>query len=349
MEPCITPTVGFDPLGDPKDGHILTQAIIDTIHEPLIVLDEKLRVIVASRSFYKKFDLSYELTKDKMFYHIGNGLWNIPALRTLLEKVIPKHTNVIGYEIEHNFPFFGIRTLVLNAREIRFENGKNKMLLSIFDITDQRELEIQKEKLLMQKDLLLKEMRHRIANSLQLIASILLLKAETVESKESRTSLEEAHERIMSIATVQQQLDPIEHGQGIIVKDYLTALCKSLSRSMIGGRKPITLHVTSSAGTVSSDTAVSLGLLTTELVINSLKHAFPNRKAGSITVSYVSHKAGWKLSIIDTGVGQSENQTTKRKGLGTSIIGALANQLHAIIRTKSSSRGMEVSIIHSQI
>lgn len=344
-----TPTSGFDPLGDPKDGHILTQAIIDTIHEPLIVLDEKLRVIVASRSFYKKFDLSHELTKNKMFYHIGNGLWNIPSPRTLLEKVIPKHTNVIGYELEHNFPFFGVRTMILNAREIRFENGIKRMLLSIFDISEQRDLETQKEKLLLQKDLLLKEMRHRIANSLQLIASILLLKAETVESKESRTSLEEAHERILSIATVQQQLDPIEHGEGIIVKNYLTALCNSLSRSMIGGRKPITLQVNSSNGTVSSDTAVSLGLLTTELVINSLKHAFPNGKSGSIMVSYKANKNGWELSIADNGVGQSLDPATKRKGLGTSIVGALANQLHAVIRTKNSSNGMEVSIIYDQV
>ncbi len=213
---------------------------------------------------------------------------------------------------------------------------------------DKLDLETQKEKLLLQKDLLLKEMRHRIANSLQLIASILLLKAETVESKESRTSLEEAHERILSIATVQQQLDPIEHGEGIIVKDYLTALCNSLSRSMIGGRKPITLQVNSSSGTVSSDTAVSLGLLTTELVINSLKHGFPNGKSGSITVSYKASKTGWKLTIADTGVGKSTDQETKRKGLGTSIVGALANQLHAIIRTKNSSKGMEVSIIYNQ-
>jgi len=233
----------FDPLGDSKDGHILARAIISTIQEPLIVLDGDLRVIVASRSFHKKFGLTYKNTHDNMFYEINNGQWNIPALRTLLEKIIPEHTTVEEYEVEHNFPILGSRTMLVNAREIRDENDKKKILLSIFDVTEERVLKLEKEKLLTQKDLLLKEMRHRIANSLQLIASILLLKAELVDSIESRSHLEDAHERIMAIATVQQQLDPVERGEDIQVGDYLTALCKSLEKSMIGGRKPITLHV----------------------------------------------------------------------------------------------------------
>ena len=129
----------FDPLGDPKDGHLLTQAIIDTIHEPLIVLDEDLRIIVASRSFYRKFNITHASTRETMFYDLGNGQWNIPALRTLLEDVIPKHTVVEDYEIDHDFPFLGRRIMCVNAREIRSDNDRKKMLLSIFDVTEQRE------------------------------------------------------------------------------------------------------------------------------------------------------------------------------------------------------------------
>lgn len=199
----------FDPLGDPKDGHILTLAIIDTIREPLIVLDDKLRIIAASRSFYERFGSNHEGIQGKMFYELGNGQWNIPSLRKLLEKVIPEHSTVDGYEVLHHFPTLGERIMLVNAREVRYKNGRKKMLLSIFDITDQRILEADREKLINQKDLLLKEMRHRIANSLQLIASILLLKADMVSSKESRSHLEDAHERILSIATAQRQLDPV--------------------------------------------------------------------------------------------------------------------------------------------
>ena len=118
---------------------------------------------------------------------------------------------------------------------------------------------------------------------------------------------------------------------------------------MIGGRKPISVRVVASAGTVASDTAVSMGLLTTELVINAIKHAFPSGQEGAIVVNYDASKSGWVLSIEDDGVGQSEDVKEGPRGLGTSIIGALANQLQAMIRTESSPEGTKVSIVHATI
>ena len=336
----------FDPFSDPKDGPVLIRAIIDTIHEPLIVLDKDLRIVVASDSFYKKFNLTQANTSNKLFYDLGNGQWDIPALRTLLEEVIPKHTVVKDYEIDHNFPFLGARIMCINAREIKSDNKQKKMLLSIFDVTEQRALEADREKLLVQKDLLLKEMRHRVANSLQLIASILLLKAETITSKKSRAHLEDAHERIMTIATIQQQLDPVAQGENIPVGNYLKTLCTNLSRTMIGGRKPITIRATSSEGSVSSDTAVSFGLLTTELVINALKHAFTDGRVGVVTVIYEAKDSNWTLNVSDNGIGMTVLKEAGNVGLGTSIIGALANQLQAIIRKESTSKGTTVSITH---
>jgi two-component sensor histidine kinase len=337
------------PLEHPEDSHILTQAIIDTIHEPLIVLDRDLRIIVASNSFYRKFNIVPGNTHETLFYDLGNGQWNIPALRKLLEDVIPKHTVVEGYEIEHTFPFLGKRFMQINAREILSDSKRKKMLLSIFDVTEQRTLETERETLLLQKDLLLKEMQHRVANSLQLIASILLLKAEMTTSKESRENLEDAHERIMTIATIQQQLDPVAHGEKTAVRQYLTLLCKNLSRTVLGERSPITIIVKAGEDQVSSDVAVSLGLLTTELVINGLKHAFPKGLTGSVTVTYTSDDADWTLSVVDNGVGMGKEKSVGRIGLGTSIIGALAIQLHAVIRKSSSSKGTTVSIVHAKI
>ena len=339
-----------DPLGDPKEGHILTRAIIDTIHEPLIVLDEDLRVIVASLSFYTKFDLTHENTVDKLFYDLCDGQWDIPALRILLEKVISEHTVVKEYEVEHQFPILGLRTMLINAREIRYENGRKKMLLSFFDITERRALDVERERLLQQKELLLLEMRHRVANSLQLIASILTLKAETVDSPETKGHLEDAHERIMSIATVQQQLDPLYKGEDVPVEAYLNGLCKSLARSMIGDRKPIRIEVLAGEGSVSSDTAISFGLIVTELVINAIKYAFPDDRKGVITVSYKAEATAWSLCISDDGVGKTDMVGGETPGLGTSIIGALANQLHATIRNERAlPSGTKVSLMHANL
>ena len=234
--------------------------------------------------------------------------------------------------------------MILNARTIRLNSTHQDIFISITDVTEQRKTERDKESLMLQKDTLLKEMRHRIANSLQLIASIILLKASSVKSEESRAHLEDAHERILSIATVQRNLDPTSEGSLVPVVDYLRTLCKSLGQSMIGGRKPITLKVTGGAAQVTPDEAIGLGLITTELVMNALKHAFPNGE-GQITVTYEASAENWKLSIGDDGVGLTATETN-REGLGTSIVESLANQLDAGVQRVSTARGTVVSISH---
>ncbi len=324
------PQQGLDPL--------LSEAIIGTIREPMIVLNGELRVIVASAAFYDKFKTNYNNSHDKLFYELGNGQWNIPALRTLLEQILPQKKTVEGFEVVHEFEGLGQRNMVINAREIVYENGQRKMLLSIQDVTD-------RVKLMHQKDTLLKEMRHRIANSLQLIASIILIKANTVHSAESKQHLEDAHDRILSIATVQRNLDPTGDDSEVPVVAYLKTLCESLARSMIGGRKPITLTVSGSDGTVTPDQAIGFGLITTELVINALKHAFPSGE-GDVTVKYESKPPSWNLSIGDNGVGLAATMKADREGLGSNLIDSLATQLDADVRRESSSRGTTVSIIH---
>ena len=174
-----------------------------------------------------------------------------------------------------------------------------------------------------------------------------MLKAETVDSKESRAHLEDARDRIMSIATVQQQLDPIGLGGEIEVAGYLAGLCKSLARSRIGGRKPITLTVEAGEGTLMSDRAVSIGLMTTELVIDCSKHAFAAGQVGKALVTYTAQKKAWTLSVSGDGMGQSLRKPGQYAGLGTSIMEALAAQMHSEIRTESSSRGTKVSVIHA--
>jgi len=335
----------LDPLGDEMGGAILTRAIIDTIREPLIVLDEELRIIAASRSFYHTFKVLPSDTEGKYLYEIGNKQWDIPALRGLLKGVIPEHAAIDAFEVEHDFPTIGRKIMRLSAREIRYDNGRKKSLITLYDVTELRNLQKQRENLILQKELLLKEMRHRIANSLQIVASILMLRAQTTDSKESKMHLEEAHDRIMSIATVQQQLDPVGLGEEIPVKSYLKGLCKSLASSMIGGRRAITLEVKASDGSLVSDSAVSVGLITTELVINSLKHAFEEGQNGKVLVTYVSKGASWKLSVEDDGVGENRRKKEgAHAGLGTSILNALAEQMNATIETESSAKGTKVSV-----
>ena len=323
------------------------KTIVDTVREPFMVLNKNLRVLSANRSFYLTFQVSREETEGKLVYELGNGQWNIPKLRTLLEQVLPQKETIEGYEVEHEFENLGKRIMVINAREIKYKNDQRKMLLSILDVTKQRAVEEQKIKLMHQKDTLLKEMRHRIANSLQLIASIILLKAGSVQSEESRLHLEDAHDRIISIATVQRNLDPTGDDSEVLVVPYLKTLCTSLASSMIGGRKPITLTVTGDKSTLIPDEAIGIGLITTELVINALKHAFPDGE-GQVKIHYESAAPNWKLSISDDGVGlPADYKTNNKDGLGTSIVESLTNQLNAQVSRASSKKGTTVSISHA--
>ncbi|HCC05143.1 TPA: histidine kinase [Patescibacteria group bacterium] len=321
----------------------LSKAIVETLSEPIVVLNSKLQVVVANHAFYNRFNVDSKKINGKRFDALGTGEWDVPALTLLLEKIIPDKTKVEGYEIVHTIENLGLRVMLLNARTI-VGSESNDIFVSITDITEERKALRDKENLMLQKDTLLKEMRHRIANSLQLIASIILLKAESVTSEESKAHLEDAHDRIISIATVQRNLDPISEGSLVPVVNYLRILCTSLTKSMIGGRKPITLKVVGGTGSAKPDDAIALGLITTELVINSLKHAFPKGE-GQVTVTYSSDAGKWMLSVGDDGVGL-EATSPNKEGLGTNIIESLAQQLQAKVDRVSTARGTVVSITH---
>jgi two-component sensor histidine kinase len=335
------------PMTEAKQHRSLEEAIVDTVREPLIVLDDALRVVVASRSFYRAFAVTPPETEGRLLYELGNGQWDIPALRTLLDDIIPHHTTVEEFEVEHDFPSIGRRTMLLNARKIFYEgNNSTSLLVAIEDVSERRALEHEKDELLHQKDLLLQEMNHRINNSLQIIASILLLKAHTVQSEETRRHLHDAHERVMSVAAVQEQLHPTPFGAQIEVRNYLTKLCESLADSMILDDQPVSLRVEAGEGSTTSEQAVSIGLIATELTINALKHAFPGGARGNIVVGFESTASAWRLAVSDDGVGISTRlpDAPVRIGLGTSIVEALARQLGGRVTTSAASPGTTVSV-----
>ena len=141
-----------------------------------------------------------------MLYDLSDGEWNIAALRLLLDRIVPASEVMEDFEVE-SFPRIGRRTMLLNARKVVTEgSGPPTILLAFEDITERRTSERALKSLLEQKDILLSEMSHRVANSLQIIASILLMKARNVQSDETRQHLEDAHRRVMFVASVQQHL-----------------------------------------------------------------------------------------------------------------------------------------------
>jgi two-component sensor histidine kinase len=198
------------------------------------------------------------------------------------------------------------------------------------------------------KALLLQELQHRVANSLQIIASVLLQSARRVQSDETRSHLREAHQRVMSVAAVQRQL-AASSTDDVVLRSYFSDLCESLGASMIRDHKQLSLEVTTDASVISADVSISLGLIVTELVINALKHAFPGDRHGAITVNYQSHDLNWTLTVSDDGVGIAEESQSAKSGLGTSIVTALAKQLHAEVSVAQTHPGTAISIVHTEV
>lgn len=105
--------------------------VIDVVREPVIILDTDLRVIMANEPFYRTFQVASEDTEGKILYTLGNGQWNIPALRKLLENILPQNTFFKGFEVTHEFPVIGRKMMILNARQVH-----SIILLAMEDVTE---------------------------------------------------------------------------------------------------------------------------------------------------------------------------------------------------------------------
>jgi PAS domain S-box-containing protein len=125
-----------------KRGLDFAEAIVETVREPLVILDQNLQVLKANRAFYETFQAAREDTEGRLIYDLGNGQWNIPKLRELLENVLPAHVTLRDFEVTHEFEHVGRKVMLLNASEIFNPNAQARtILLAIEDATDRRQAE----------------------------------------------------------------------------------------------------------------------------------------------------------------------------------------------------------------
>ncbi len=330
----------------PEASLSLALAVIASSNAPVVLLDGNLCVIAASVSFCNAFLIDAEAAAGRPFAQIGDGAWNVAQLSVLLEATAAGMADVQGYEMDLKRPGQGTRCLVLSAQKLDYaDSGAVRLLLTVADVTDARIAEKLKDDLLRDKANLLQEIQHRVANSLQIIASILLQSARKVQSEETRTHLKSAHSRVMSVAAVQQQLSASSAGD-VELRSYFEQLCKSLGASMIYDPEQLSIVVNVDKTVAKANISVSLGLVVTELVINALKHAFPDQRKGQITVDYHAEGKDWTLEVSDDGVGMSTHPDGAKPGLGTGIVEALSNQLAAEITVEDTMPGTKVSISH---
>src|SRR3982750_5040937 len=124
-----------------EDIETYARDIVDTVREPLLMLDTTLRVRSANRAFYQSFHVSPAETENRLIYELGNGQWDIPALRTLLEDVIPTSSVFNDFELEHSFPGIGRRVMLLNGRKLRAGSHAELLVLAMEDVTARKRAE----------------------------------------------------------------------------------------------------------------------------------------------------------------------------------------------------------------
>jgi len=329
----------------PEADQNLALAVIASSEAPLVLLDRHLNVIATSGSFRGAYQMDRDGAAGRPVFELGGGEWDVPQLHWLLDATLLGHLGFEAYEMDLERPARDKRHLVLNARKLDYGEAEGvRLLLTIADVTEARAAEDRRDDLLREKAILLEELHSPVVNGLPIIASVLLRSAR--KSEETGGCLIDADHRAMSVAIVQRRLAASGPGE-VHLRAYLTDLCHGLGGSMIGDRDQLSLEVRSDDTITEAEVSVSLGLIVTELVINALKHAFPNHRAGKITVGYTGKGADWTLSVSDDGVGMPVMPASAKPGLGASIIEALARQLGADVQVDDAHPGTSVCIVHA--
>ncbi len=262
-----------------RGAHVQAQGVVNTLRDPLLVLDPDLTIISANPAFYRVFDLSRDATVGSAFYDLGEGQWNIDELRLLLEKVIPKSASVFDYEVEATFPDLGTRTMLVTAqRLVHPDNGRRLLMLTIVDATERR----RKER---QQDILLNEWQHRMKNVLAVTQA---LARQTRTKDRSATQFRDdflnrftALGRSLEISTRQETAQ-----LGDLVRDVLKPFSAFDSAQATG----LQIEDGPEVRLMPRQT-MALGMILQELATNAIKHGAWSGPTGTVTLTWIAQTA----------------------------------------------------------
>src|SRR6202140_1096378 len=207
--------------------------LVETIRDGLLVLEPDLTIRFANRSFCQTFAVAPEDTVGRRLYEIGDGQWDIPKLRTSLETIISGRKTIEAFEVEYVFPSIGRRIMMLNARKVyRPGNKIQQILLAIEDVTERTKLEREHAAAHERIAMLMQELTHRVKNSLQFIAAMVMIEARSHKSGEGKAALERASHRIDALGQLYSNLSKSDTVEAVDAATDLDELCRDLVASV---------------------------------------------------------------------------------------------------------------------
>lgn len=288
----------------------LIQSIVDTIRDPLVVLESDLTVVTASKAFLTMFEITQAQAYGRRVSELGQHQWDVPALRHLLDKVLPENKPFENFEIEDVFPGLGLRVFNLNARKISQPgNHSERMLLVFEDITDRKQRERDAANLT-------NEISHRIKNNLQIIVGLIAYEVRSTPPQ-CVVGYRAMQARISAIAQLYDLISHSSRGASVAADAYLSDIAKSLTASLLGAVTQISIEVIAAPLELDPERAVPFGLLVNELATNAVKHAFPDAKTGRVSLRLARVGDEIELTVADDGIGMSAatpSKTTERRG-----------------------------------
>ncbi len=325
-------TEAHEARGEAERNWRLAQSIVDTVRDPLVILEDDMTVVTASRAFLRLFGVTIEEVVGRRVGDLGKGQWDIEALKKLLARVLPDDEAFDGFEVEDDFLGLGHRIFKLNACKVfRPGNHVTRLLLVFEDVTQARLVE-------RHRDVLAAELAHRIKNSLQIVMAFV--------SFEIRRAAEPCVEgyrametRIGAIAELYDLVSRSAALGPVPVQDYLDGIAEGLRASLLGDGAKIDIRVEAEPLQINAEHAVTLGLIVNELATNAVKYAFPGG-AGRIVLGFGHRDGEVALSVADDGVGLAANAADgPGSGLGSRFVDAFVRQLGGTLAKASGPTG----------
>jgi two-component system, chemotaxis family, CheB/CheR fusion protein len=278
-------------------------AIVETVRQPLLVLDPDLRVVRANQCFYETFQLTPAQTEQQSIFEVGNQVWDLPALRSKLAALLSENTEFQDFQVTQPLDTQSTRSLLFNARKIRDDLEEQTILLAIEDITDRRQAEIRIQASLTEKEVLLREIHHRVKNNLQIVSSLLSLQSNRITDAAASEILQDSQNRVRAMALIHEILYQSSNLADLNFAEYVQTLVNNLFASYNVNRAAIDLRVDVQAGTtLDVDRAVLCSLIINELVTNALKHGFAGDRHGEVLIKLINSSDNLlTLSVANNG------------------------------------------------